>query len=226
MAIAQCSCGKRTTVSDVMANRSIRCGACGSQVFVKAPAAPTGEAAVKKRKNEVPLVYMSREKVILLVSAAAIFLAGLIFMLGPVRVWRNWQAMEPKANGDVSDTITFALQAYLSENGMYNPNNTHMTPAVQGPAEFFSPFFAMTMPNSVIFHGKTSQGNFMGLYNPNTGEIEADIAYGGLSFAGLVDLRKATDKIHITGRYNNGSPQAEINGTPLHIVYPPKIDEQ
>jgi hypothetical protein len=83
----------------------------------------------------------------------------------------------------------------------------------------------MSMPEKVAFFGKSNQGDFKGYYHPASGEIEADVAYGGISFAGAVDLARATGKFHMTGRMANGFPQAEVNGTPIKIVWPEKDKE-
>jgi len=102
---------------------------------------------------------------------------------------------------------------------MYNPKQ-RTTPAVDGPVHFFRPTLVMSMPEKVRFFGMTSQGQFQGYYHPATGEIDADVAYGGMTFAGAVALAKSTGIFHMTGRMANGFPQAEVNGVPLKIVAP------
>jgi hypothetical protein len=77
------------------------------------------------------------------------------------------------------------------------------------------------MPQWVVFTGKTTQGNVYGKYNPANGEVQALVEYGGYSFAGAVDLAKATGKFNMTGRLVNGFPQAEVDGNPIQIYYPP-----
>ena len=46
-----------------------------------------------------------------------------------------------------------------------------------------------------------------------------------MTFAGAVDLAKATDTFHMTGRMVKGFPQAEVNGTPIKILWPEKSDQ-
>jgi hypothetical protein len=117
-------------------------------------------------------------------------------------------------------------QAYLSEQGEYDPNSSHMVPQVEsGNVLFYRPTMVMSMPELVKFHGKSNQGDFVGTYNTKTGDIEADVSYGGYSVAGMVDVRKPTGNFHMTGRENNGQVEAESDGNKLVIIYPKKIEE-
>jgi hypothetical protein len=84
----------------------------------------------------------------------------------------------------------------------------------------------MSMPDSVKFMGQSDEGPFRGSYNPQTGEITADVAYGAHSLGGIVDVGKAPYSFHMTGRKTNGQVSAESNGQPLQIVNPPEIDEK
>ncbi|MGD0768119.1 MAG: hypothetical protein ABSB42_07990 [Tepidisphaeraceae bacterium] len=219
----QCSCGKRMGLSDALAGKMIKCPACGDAIHVPAAAGP---AAGKKpaAKPGGPAVYVSKGKIVALVSLVIVFILGIMFYRGPVRVWHQWEDVGPKAQADVTDVLTFGLQAYLSENGMYNPASPHAGPSVDS-VSFFRPTLVMSMPEKVAFFGKSNQGDFKGYYHPASGEIEADVAYGGISFAGAVDLARATGKFHMTGRMANGFPQAEVNGTPIKIVWPEKDKE-
>lgn len=221
----QCSCGKRMGLSDALAGKTIKCPACGDPIHVTAaPPLPAGRKPAKKQ-NAAPAIYISKGKIIAASSLAIGLILGLMFYFGPVRVWNQWENIGGKAGDDVSSVISFGLQAYLSQQGDYNPRSAHNAPAVDGPVSFFRPTLVMSMPEKVTFFGKSTQGDFKGQYNTRTGDIEADVAYGGMTFAGAVDLAKATGKFHMTGRMSNGFPQAEINGTPITIVWPAKNDQ-
>jgi hypothetical protein len=96
-----------------------------------------------------------------------------------------------------------------------------MSPHADGPVVFLPPIMSFSMPQWIVFRGKTTQGNFVGKYNPKTGDVEAVVEYGGYSFAGMVDIAKATGKFNMTGRMANGFPQAEIDGKPIQIYNGP-----
>lgn len=213
-------------VGDGLAGKTITCPKCKGSIFVT-PAAPAGgkASAPAKGSKASPGVYISTGKIVMLAVAAIVLVMGILFFIGPMRVWNQWEAMGEKASDDVNDVLTFALQAYLSEQGDYDPSKAHHTPTVEGDVTFFRPFLAMSMPEKVKFEGKSNQGDFNGYYNTTNGEIEADMAFGGYSFAGMVNISKSTGKFHLTGRKKNGQAEAEVDGKKLKIVYPEKKDE-
>jgi hypothetical protein len=238
----QCTCGKRMGVSDALAGKTIRCSACGQGVFVApgaAPAAPTGKKpgntayknasgkTVTKYAASSPTVYISKGKIIGLSVIGGIVLLIFLAIVGPVHTYQKWEAMEPQANADVSDIISFGIQAYLSNQGDYDPKMQHMSPHVDGPVVFLPPIMSMSMPQWIVFRGKTTQGNFVGKYSPGSGEVQAEVEYGGYSFGGMVDIAKATGKFNMTGRMASGFPQAEVDGNPIKIYNgPPETPAQ
>jgi hypothetical protein len=216
----RCNCGKMMSVSDALAGKSVRCPKCGN------PVAVIGIGGTKSRvstfaQSQAPAIYISKGKIVFLSVLAGIALFIFISLVGPIRVYKDWNAREPHVNDDVSDVIAFALKAYLSQNGGYDPKFQHMAPAVEGPCVFLGPIISFSMPERIPFRGKTNQGNFMGTYNTRTGDIDADIYYGGYSVAGMLDISKPTGSFHITGRMDKGFPEAELNGTSLQIYTPP-----
>jgi hypothetical protein len=230
---ATCTCGNRMGVSDALAGKTIRCTACGQGVFVNAaapaPAAgkkPAKSTTIKGASGKNVQVYQQRASTIAISGGQIRGLAivgGIVLLiaaciLGPVRVYEKWQSMETKVNSDVSDVITFGLQAYLSNQGEYDPKFQHMSPHVDGPCVFLGPVISFTMPERIVFRGKSTQGDFMGVYNTRTGDVDADVYYGGYTVAGMLDIAKPTGKFHMTGRMANGFPQAEVDGQSLQIV--------
>jgi hypothetical protein len=210
-------------VSDKLAGKTIKCPACGDPLEVTGLVPPAGGKKPVKKQSASPAIYISKGKIIALATLAVVVILSLMFYYGPVRAWNQWQDIGGKANDDVTDVISFGLQAQLSEQGEYNPARSDGgQPGVDGHVSFFWPTLVMSMPERLKFFGKTTQGNFVGYYYTHTGEIEADVAYGGRTIAGMVDLAKATGQFHMTGRMVNGFPQAEVNGTPLKIVWPSK----
>jgi hypothetical protein len=225
--VVQCGCGKRMGLADATAGKTVKCPACGNSIAVpagSAGAAPVaGGRRVVKEKSASPAVYISLGKIVAAAVLLIVVVSGIMFYLGPVRVWNQWEAIAPQANGDVKDVITFALQAYLSQNGYYDPARPHDVPNIDGIILFYRPVLAMSMPEKIKFEGKSSQGDFSGFYNTQTGDIEADVSYGGMTVAGMVDLAKSQGTFHITGRdVDHHQPEAESNGQKLEIYYPPQ----
>jgi hypothetical protein len=220
----QCGCGKRTSVADALAGRNVRCSACGNGIAVPMAAASTGKAAAKKQSSG-PKFYISTGKIVMASILVILMVCGLLFYFGPMSVWHQWEQMGTKASDDVNDIIGFGLQAYLSTHGEYDPSKSHNTPSVQGDVIFFRPTMVMSMPEKVHFQGKSNQGDYSGSYSTTTGEIEADVSYGGYSVAGLVDVSKPTGSFHMIGRKVDGHPEAEVDGKKIVIVYPKKVDE-
>ena len=214
----QCACGKRMGVSDALAGRTVRCPKCGESVFVSGAAA--SPAAAGRKQQAAPALYMSKGKIVALAALGVLLVIGIVFYLGPMRVSSQWSAMEPKAGGSIRNLITFALRGFLSERGEFDPGKPRFAPSIGSQdISYFQPLLAMSMPEKVSFIGKSSQGTFSGTYDTRSGEVDADVSYGGYSIAGLVDVKKPTGKFHMVGREVNGRPDVEIDGKKVKNVY-------
>src|SRR5437763_5006524 len=115
-----CDCGKKTTVGDPLAGKTIRCPGCGGELYIPASSSPAGAAPGKpgktaKKASAGPAIHISSGTVTLLSVGGVIALGILLFVFGPMHVWREWQAKEPAAKDEVTDVIDFAIKAYLSE---------------------------------------------------------------------------------------------------------------
>jgi hypothetical protein len=218
----QCACGKRMGVSDAMAGKTVRCSGCGENVYVAASPASAKSAAARGKASEAPGLYISPGLIVGVSTLALVVIGAIAAYTGPYRVFQQWRDMAPQANGEITDVITFGLQAHLSETGDFNPRISHRAPAVEGPILFIAPVLQMSMPDTIPFHGMSNQGNFTGRYNPRTHEIRATIQFGGATVGGLIDTKRAAGDFDITGRDVNGFPQAEIDGRSLKIIYPPE----
>jgi hypothetical protein len=189
---------------DAMAGRTVRCSGCGGELLV--PAATTNSpATAAKRKPTAPVtpaIEVSPAIICTAVIGVALLVVVLVIYFGPWAVSQQWADMSRQANAQVTDVVQFALQAYESENGMYDPSGQHAPPMVQGEAAFVPPAMAFSMPRRIIFTGKTSQGNYIGTYDTTTGEVAADIEIGGFTVGGLVDVKKASGKFQ--GRKGRG----------------------
>jgi ribosomal protein S27E len=216
----QCGCGKRMGLSETLAGKAVKCPACGERIMVPAGGAATAPGGRR------PVAKKPAGKIIGVVSLVVVIALGATFYFGPVSVWHQWEDVGPKAQSQIEDVLEFSLKAYLSQQGMYNPAKDRQGPSVDAEdIHFFRPTLVMSMPESVTFFGKSNQGDFKGHYHPATGEIDADVAFGGMTFGGEVTLAKSIGQFHITGREKDGQPSAEVNGVPLKIVYPSSGDQ-
>jgi hypothetical protein len=206
-------------VSDALVGKTVRCSLCGQNVVVAA--APAGGKKAASKNTAAPSFAISPgllTMVILLVVGVG---ATVAYRVGPARVAGQWEnTVGPKAQGDVNDVVSFAIQSVMSETQLYDPTKGLNRPSVDGGVDFAMPYVVMTMPQKVKFSGMTQQGRFDGIYDTQSGEIEADIAVGGHTVGGLIVTANALADFHITGRDVNGSPQAELDGRSLKIVYP------
>lgn len=217
--IAKCECGNRMAVADVSAGKTLRCGKCGGPVVVPAASATPGTTARQKRAAEMPSVEISKSVIISVVVGVVLLVGVLALYFGPWTVGNKWSAMSSKANDQVTDVVGFAIKAYESTNGMYDPGQSHHEPMADGPCAFVPPYMTFSLPRRIIFTGMTNQGIYKGTYDTTDGEIIADIEIGGATVGG-VETRKGTDWFHITGREKDSKVEAEVDGKPLQIVFP------
>jgi hypothetical protein len=149
-----------------------------------------------------------------------------MFLLGPKKVWNEWEKIGDDANSDVISVVTLGLQAHLSQQGMYNPRKGNTTAPQATDVMFIRPTMVMNMPDDVDFKGASNMGPFEGLYHPKTGEVEAKLAIGGgVGIPGSGGKKASGAGIKITGRVKKGVVTAEVDGKPAVLVYPKVEDE-
>jgi hypothetical protein len=222
-------------VKDEWAGKKGKCPQCGATFAIPAagaaPAARGGKAApaakpgAKQKQKGGGGISISWGPVIGIL-ALVLVLGGIIaFYVGPRAVKGEWEKMGSDANNTVQSVIDLGLQAYMSEEGGYDPSKAHAAPHASDDITFIFNPFVMSMPESVPFKGSTTEGPFEGKYHPKTGELEADVDIGGTSIAGLGAVRKGTSKIKVTGRMVNGHAVAEVNGKKAEIHWRAKSDD-
>jgi hypothetical protein len=207
-----CNCGKRMGVSPALAGTNVRCPKCGASIFVPAVPFPAGPVK-QKLDDDPPRIQIDPAKIVVAVIALAVIGSIALVYFGPLSVRRQWQVIGPTANDEITDVVSFALQAFLSQHNLFDPRKSH-APAVIGDVSFAPPVLVMSMPETVPFHGESTQGDFQGEYDTRTHDISAEIGYGGSKIG-------ATQTFRITGREKNGVPHAEMDSVPLTIYYPP-----
>jgi hypothetical protein len=215
-------------VSDALIGHHVSCPECGQAILVSAAPKAVGKTLTKTKQrtqSHEATVHISPG----MISLLGVLLVGTIltmtYRLGPARVQNQWLVLRPKAEGEVNDVITFASQAYFSHMHLFVPNSPSVAALLDAGVHFDMPFLLMSMPDKVRFYGVTQAVPFTGYYHPATGEIEAQITYGGRMLVGLQFVNVPTGTFSITGRDVNGFPQAEMDGTPLKILPPPKLDQ-
>jgi len=213
---AQCACGKRMVVSDALVGKTIRCSSCGNTVLVKGAPIVAG-----KPQQANPSFYISPTTITLAVVVGGLLVTGLLFYFGPMRASRQWEAMDQKATGSVRNMIVFALKVYTSANGNWDPSKPGNTPWIEShDVQWNRPMMSWGLPRKIEFVGKSNRGSFSGLYDTESGEIEADVLWGGRTIAGMVDLAKTQGGFHMLGKEINGKdPEVTVDGKPLKIVY-------
>jgi hypothetical protein len=239
----RCTCGKKTSVGDALAGAMIRCSGCGEDVFVTAAPAKPGAPVAKTRsassqvpgrpkqkplpaQTAVPMLSVNPAIVIGSIVLVIVIAVVLALYLGPWTVGSKWAAMSKQANNETTDVVNYAIQAYESEQGMYDANQSHIVPHIEGDAAFIPPYMSFTMPRRISFTGATNQGAYRGTYDTTTGEVNATIDVGGMTVGGLVSVRNATSSFHMVGREKDGQVTAEDDdGHALEIVRRKKLPE-
>lgn len=231
------SCGKRLKVPAERVGRNAKCPGC-MNTFVITPdgaqapgaAGPTkfdpAKAAAAKKPELKGGVAISWGPILGILGVLVVVGGICAFIFGPSKVKKEWEAIANQAQEDSQDVIAFGLQSYMSSEGSYDPSKGRAMPGTREFRFIFNPM-VMSMPKDVPFEGTSTEGNFKGIYHPKTGEVEADVEMGGLTFAGLDKaVRKGNKTTHITGRRKGGEITAELDGKPAQIVYPKKKTDE
>ena len=232
-----CSCGKSLKVRDELIGKRVKCPACGNAFPVapvgKAPAGatvfnPTAAAAAKgKREAAVGRVSISWGPII---GIAALLLVGIgitAFIMGPKKVWNQWEEIGDQAQYDVIDITTRGLQSHLSKQGLYNPRKGNTTSPQATEVMFFRPTMVMSMPDQVHFKGSSNMGPFEGDYNPHTREVVCELAIGGgVGIPGSGGKKAKGNVIKITGQVTKKGMTAKVNGEDAVLVMPPVSEDE
>jgi hypothetical protein len=133
------------------------------------------------------------------------------FLMGPKKVWNEWEDLGPKASADVIDVVSRGLQGYLFANGMWDPGLPHAgKPSAHEDVIFYRPGFVMSMPETVNFKGVSDAGAYSGMYHTKTGEVEVDLQLEMLA-TGKGPTRKVPT-VKLTGRVRDGRVTVEADG--------------
>lgn len=185
----QCTCGMSLRLKDELAGRSIKCPSCGAALIVPAaervpsatpPSARTGGAfgyAVPRSRSQGPqkqvrFAFSGGAKWFI---GAAIVIPTLIALatFGPVRVLKKLGELEPVAETDVTDVVNKTLYAWAEEVG-YSMEKARDVPQTK-VVILDTPIMPFVFPDTIDFQGRSSMGNFKGVYHTADRFIEAKI---------------------------------------------------
>lgn len=233
MAVVCSGCGKSLNVKDELVGKSIRCPACKETFVAKAAtAAPSawsagaskGKVAAKK-DQAVPKLHLSPGMIAFVAALIIIPLILIFWNFGPGAVRAEIAARESKIDDDIRDVVEWVLRV-KSENSFRGFSRVGglrtapPAPRVHSVAILWSPLY-MSMPEKVGFAGTSSEGLFQGFYYPKTGEVEAELDFGGTVLPSGVLMKRGNEQFKVTGRVKEGAGlTAEIEGKPA-VLKPP-----
>jgi hypothetical protein len=215
-------CGKGLKVRDELIGKNIRCPGCGNSFKAEAssvmPAASLSSASKvdPKAKKSAPAFHMSPMWIAWAVMAISIPTILILWFMGPGAVRKQWAEQQPVAESAVEDVINRALEIKAEEADPEHLRASRAAPKVMEVHFFFSEF-AFSMPEKVGFVGSCSSGAVSGFYHFTSGQVEADVEMGGLSFAGTGVLRRGNSKMAVAGTSKDGNVKITIDGKPAEM---------
>lgn len=263
MTVTCAKCSKSLKVKDEYAGKMLKCPGCGTTFRAEAggkasAAAAPSKAPVKGKGPPVPQakipaakgggIAINWGKIVMLGLLALIPIGIALFIFGPIKVKRQWEAQQEKVDHDVTDVVEYVIKCQASMEGGWDPTKaTGGTPSI-GEIRFLPDIFVMSLPPTVRFDGYGSNGRFEGTYTFETGEVEMKYQTGGMMLpsgiysdelgtimpggqhedrpAGMPGKGGKLTPHRVTGRVKNGQPQAEIDGKKAEIYYPKGDDDE
>ncbi len=217
-----CQCGKSLRVKDDWVGKQAKCPGCGETFVVPASGGPvkpvvnvpgaqmwSSRARPQTKEGVGTKLSLSPMTIVWLIVVIAIPLIIFLVRIGPVRAQREWKGIEPRAQSDITDVITKAIQS----EAMFNTADSHHAPGVASVV--MDANVILYVPEVVRFTGRGTSGFFSGTYNTQTGEVVAD-----------VPRTMGSGQMHVTGRVGDGKIQAEVDGQEARLIYRPKTREE
>ncbi len=265
MMVSCTKCSKMLKVKDEWAGKMLKCPQCGSTFRADPTGKVTGSAATggtkpmpqgtgkpaAKPKGKVPGqkgggIAINWGTIIMIGLLSLIPIGIILFLAGPMRVKKQWEAKQDQVHGEVTDVVEFAMKAYASSEGGWDPTKAGGQPSI-GEVRMLPDIFSMSLPPTVKFDGYGSIGRFEGEYTFETGEIEMTLKTGGMMNAAGLYLDeegmimpggqrenapagtptkggKLTPH-RVTGHVKDNTPIVIIDGKKAEIFYPKPVDE-
>jgi hypothetical protein len=263
MNVTCAKCSKVLKVKDEFAGRMLKCPGCGTtfRADPSGKAAPIAGAPAKAAPGKSPVpapqvraqaakgggIAINWGKLVMLGLLALIPIAIVLFILGPMRVKKQWEAQQEKVENDVTDVVEFAMKAHASSEGGWDPTKATGGSPTVGEVRLLPSIFSMSLPATVKFDGYGSVGRFEGEYTLATGEIDMVLKTGGTMLpsglysdeegtimpggqredrpAGMPGQAGKLTPHTVKGRIVNGQPEVTIDGKKAQIIYPKRDDE-
>jgi len=236
------NCGKALKVKDEWAGKRAKCPQCGNTFTVPAHSGvamavgpsvtrfdPNAAASAKaKRLKEAGSVSISWTPIILGALVLMVVVGIVVFIMGPKKVWTQWEELGDRPHDDVINVVSRGLECHFQALGEYNPRKARGRPEAK-EVIFYRPTFVMSMPDEVKFKGASNVGPFEGFYHPKTGEVEATVAVGGgIGIPGSGGNKTTGASVKISGKdLHNGKLDTYVNGKKVELVKPPpSADDQ
>jgi hypothetical protein len=231
--------GKAATAAAPGASKSMPPQAKG-----KGPPIPKGRPAAPKGGG----IAINWGKLVMLGLLALIPIGVLLFVIGPMRVKKQWEAQQEKVHDDVTDVVEFAMRAYASAEGGWDPSKATGGSPTIGEVRLLPSIFTMSMEPTVKFDGYCSIGRFEGVYTLESGQVDMTLKVGGSMLpsglysdaegtimpggqrenhpAGMPNKGGSLTPHKVSGKMVNGQPVVAIDGKKAVIVYPKHDDDE
>ena len=217
-----CQCGKALRLKDEWVGKQAKCPGCGVTFMVPAMGGPVKPVTTvagpelygsRQRPQEKEgigsAISLSPKVITFLIVAVSVPVLIYLVKIGPVAARNQWEIISPKAESDITDVVTKAIQA----ESHFNTAEARHAPGVQ--AVTMDATIIYRVPEVVGFSGRSSNGFFNGKYNTKTGEVTAAVPRGW-----------SAGTMVVTGRVKNGKIDAEIDGKEAKLIFRPKTKEE
>ena len=202
-----CTCGKRFPVGEGQAGKYVLCPGCGQSCL----ASVLGRKVGQGEKTKPPAVTIAWGPILKIGGIVAVVALVLIIYLGPMQVYKQYDAIYGAAHDDIGDVTVRGLE-YATSSGMFgDPKSLRKyTPGIHDTM-IYRPVMAMRMPEELAFSGQSTEGGFKGTYNTRTHVVTNVADVGQLSLPG-VPVKRGGRKVTIVGTSTKGKLDVTVDG--------------
>lgn len=208
MTITCPQCRQQTQVADALAGKRVLCPSCrtGFVASVHAVKLPP--------PSKAPRLHVEAKWIVVAILAITIPIGLWLYQSHPGKVATELTKLQPEAELNIKGVVERGLEAYMSQQGMFDSSQPRGRPHALDVSFLWSPMY-WSMPETVGIIGTTTQGAFGGNYHPKTGELEVDVEIGGMSLPGVGAIRRGKTRFHLTGHCEAHRVVFQVNGKDL-----------